>query len=215
MLVLKRRRRLRRKPNATVSTSWRLPNQKGFRRNPCFITAIRGSSRDSRKGTVCSDEASVFCYGDECGRPCKQLVARLDGYPQLALPVRTIKYLGIYRQEALLSARASRDRHRVRRTDGCSGESSCRLSSSKSLPTLHDRIVVRQCLKRSACLAILHHIFSRAESLASGPTPCTIPPPHSLCACDRIFALLRSKYRIVPQRYMTDRAMNTAPLSDL
>jgi hypothetical protein len=64
---------------------------------------------------VCSDEASVFCYGHERGRLGKQLAARLDGYPQLALPVRTIKYLGIYRQKALLSALASRDRPRVRR----------------------------------------------------------------------------------------------------
>jgi hypothetical protein len=33
-----------------------------------FITATGGSSRDSRKGTVCSDEASVFCYGHEGDR---------------------------------------------------------------------------------------------------------------------------------------------------
>jgi hypothetical protein len=77
----------------------------------CFKkSTIRGSSRDSRKGTVCSAEASVFCYGHERGRLRKQTVARLDGYPELALLVRTIKYLGIYRQKALLSALASRDR---------------------------------------------------------------------------------------------------------
>jgi hypothetical protein len=44
----------------------------------------------------------VFCYGHERGGLGKKLAARLDGYPQLALPVRTIKYLGIYRQKALL-----------------------------------------------------------------------------------------------------------------
>jgi hypothetical protein len=88
-----------------------------FRRNPYFNNRHSGSSRDSRKGTVCSDEASVFCYGHECGRLGKQTVTRLEGYPQLALPVRTIKYLGIYRHKALLSAPASRDRPRVRRTD--------------------------------------------------------------------------------------------------
>jgi hypothetical protein len=112
----------------------------GSRRIPCFITAIRGSSRDSRKGTVCSDEASVFCYGHERGRLGKQLATRLDGYPQLALPVRTIKYLGIYRQKASLSAPASRERPRVRRADGSCG---CRQSSSQLLPTIKDRSVVR------------------------------------------------------------------------
>jgi hypothetical protein len=104
------------------------------------------SSRDSRKGTVCSDEASVFCYGHERGRLGKQNVARLDGYPQLALPVRTIKYLGIYRHEALLSALASRDRPRVRRTDGCCGR---RLSMSQLLPTMNEGSVVRPCLNAS------------------------------------------------------------------
>lgn len=31
----------------------------------------------------------------------KQTISQLDGYPQLALLVRAIKYLGIYRHEAL------------------------------------------------------------------------------------------------------------------
>jgi len=44
---------------------------------------------------------------------------RPASYPLLALLVRTIKYLGIYRQKAvLLSALACRDRSRVRRTAG-------------------------------------------------------------------------------------------------
>jgi hypothetical protein len=76
-------------------------------------STIRGSSRNSRKGTVFSGEASVFCYGHERERLRKQTVARLDGYPELALLVRAIKYLGIYRQKALLSALASRDRPRA------------------------------------------------------------------------------------------------------
>jgi hypothetical protein len=117
--AVKRRCCLRRIPNTNVSASWRSPNQIGFRKNPYFHNRPSGSSMDSRKGTVCSDEASVFCYGHERGRLTKQTVTRPDGYPQLALPVRTIKYLGIYRHKALLSAPASRDRPRVRRTDGC------------------------------------------------------------------------------------------------
>lgn len=84
---------------------------------------------------MCSDEASVFCYGDERGRLRKQIVAQLDGYPQLAFRVRTIKYLGIYRNEALLCDLASRDRPRVRRFDsvmdvGCPNASFFRQSSS-------------------------------------------------------------------------------------
>jgi hypothetical protein len=173
------------------------PIRKGLGRNPCFITAIRGSSRDSRKGTVCSDEASVFCYGHERGRLGKQLVAQLDGYPQLALPIRTIKYLGIYRQEALLSARAICDRPRVRRTDRCSGESSGRLSSSKSLPTLNARSVVCQCLNALPARRSAPYLLSCVTS-SFWSTTMYDPVPRGLCAHNRISALLRSKYRIVP-----------------
>ena len=69
-------------------------------------------------GTVYSDEASVFCYGVECR--CLKQTSHSTDYPQLALLVRAIKYLGIYRQEALPKLPASCDSPRVRRTDGWS-----------------------------------------------------------------------------------------------
>jgi hypothetical protein len=86
---------------------------------PMFNFGDSMLKQSSRKGTVCSGEASVFCYGHERRRLEIQNDSQLGSYPLLALMVRTIKYLGIYRQKVSPSALACRDRPRVRRTDGC------------------------------------------------------------------------------------------------
>jgi hypothetical protein len=61
------------------------------------ISRFKSSPAKAQYG---SDEASVFCYGFECRRLRKTFL-QLGSYPLLALLVRAIKYLGIYRHEAL------------------------------------------------------------------------------------------------------------------
>lgn len=49
-----------------------------------------------------------LCSAMDSSEKIYQIFSSLDGYPELALLVRAIKYLGIYRQKALPELRAGR-----------------------------------------------------------------------------------------------------------
>jgi hypothetical protein len=93
------------------------PNQASAEKSRRSSATTREASRSSQscKGTVCSDEALRFAMESRAD-VCKRTPHSSKDYPQLALVVRAIKYLGIYRHEAQPKCGASREGRRVRRT---------------------------------------------------------------------------------------------------
>ena len=73
--------RVAKRERSSMSNSWQMPNQTMAARIPNTEYPRRVQQEEAACpviSTVCSDEASVFCYGVDCGR-LKQNVVQLDG----------------------------------------------------------------------------------------------------------------------------------------
>lgn len=166
---------------------------------------------DSQVGAALQEAQCVrmkrLCSAMNSSVEClEQNFSQLDGYPQLALVVRAIKYLGIYRQEALPKLGASCD-------NPCERRYVCDLSLVE--PSTNQVQLCPKSMFAAACHALKAFLYGDACTAfllprSSSSCHCIGPPrPHDLLSrtCTQICPVLVPQLRL---RLLFERCVASA-----